>query len=104
MEIKFDLLFNEIEFPVFKFPNKIEIAFHNGSCAGVTLKNNPNDIGVIIVSLNKNDKFYLSGLRKGHVILVFNNILCNNHRYAIDIITYSQDTNSTLTINTLTKI
>lgn len=103
-DYEFDVICNGIPSQAFKFPNEMKIQFPPKTHAGVTLKNNPNGLGVVIFSVNRHDQIYKSGLRKGHVILVINNILCNNHNYAIDIINYCQDTNSTLTLNTLTKI
>ena len=106
-EIKFDREFDIInhgdEFPAFKHPNEHSVAFPKESKAGVTLKNNQGP-GVKIVSVSENDQFYLSGLRQGHIILFINNIPCNNHGIAINIITQSQQANIPLNINTLTKV
>jgi len=102
-DVEFDILLHGKESSIFRHPNQIKIAFPKGKKAGVTLRNNEGP-GVQITSLTEKDQFYLAGLRKGNVILFVNNIPCNNHNFAINIINNASYSNMPLLINTLMTI
>jgi len=100
---EFDMLLHGNNVQPFKHPNETIIQFIKGTKAGVTLQNNQGP-GVEVMSINEKDQFYKAGIRKGIIILFINNIPCNNHKYAIEIINYATFSCTPLQINTLTEI
>lgn len=100
LEIKLDKEFDSINNPLEsinleEITKKVIIKFDDNVPPGITISNNSGP-GIKVKDLKKNDKCYLSGLRKDDIILFMNSVPCNKHEHCIKIIEESYKTNTEL--------
>lgn len=77
---------SQVNFTLEEVTKKIIIKFEDNIPPGITITNNTSGPGIKIVKLNNNDKCYLSGLRKGDIILFMNRVPCHRHDHCMKII------------------
>lgn len=85
LDREFDTLVNGYSLPVIKFPNLIILSpIHGIKDPGLTIKNNNNGPGVIIVNVKLKGLFNYYNIKKNEIILFINEIPCMNHKNVIE--------------------
>ena len=89
--IKLDKEFDSINNPecsilLEEVTKKVEIFFNDSIPPGITISTNNSGPGIKVIKVNKNDKCYKSGLRRGDIILFMNSVPCCTHEQSIKII------------------
>lgn len=107
MDKEFDKLINNQDYTEkfisnTEYTKKIIIYFHDNTPPGITLTTN-NGVGLRILKLNENDKFYNNNFKINDILLFVNNVPCISHREIINIITDAYENKRELLVESLNK-
>jgi hypothetical protein len=89
LDKEFDILINGDTLPTLKYPNETLLyPVLNINDPGLTIKNNSNGPGVIIIKIKSTGLFQKYGFHKKDILLFINNVPCCNHIYVMKQIMY----------------